>query len=50
MQLYCVKCRSKTESTSVEEVKMKNGKDAVASICVDCGTKKFKIGKLPVEA
>ena len=50
MEFYCVKCRCKTESKSVEEVKMKNGKDAVSSICVDCGTKKYKIGKLPVEA
>ena len=47
---YCMRCKAKTESNSVEQIVMKNGKDAVSSLCAVCGTKKFCIGKLPVEA
>ncbi len=50
LQMYCFKCRKKTESDGVEEVEMKNGRDAVVSVCAACGTKKFRIGKLPVGA
>ncbi len=50
LQLYCVRCREKTGSNDVREVVMKNGKDAVAAFCAVCGTKKFRIGKLRVEA
>ena len=48
METYCLKCRAQTGSNSVEAVVMKNGKDAVKAICVVCGTKKFRIGKMPV--
>ena len=50
LQIYCFKCREKTGSDRVEQVVMKNGKDAVSSTCAVCGTKKFRIGKLTVEA
>ncbi len=50
LQMYCVKCRAKTESDGVQQVVMKNGKDAVSSTCAVCGTNKFRIGKLPTEA
>ena len=50
LQTYCVKCRAKTESYDVRQVVMKNGRDAISSSCSACGTKKFSIGKLSVEA
>ncbi len=50
MQSYCVKCKAQTDSNDAAPVVMKNGRDAISSICGVCGTKKFKIGKMPVEA
>ena len=48
VEIYCVKCKAKakTASRDIEAVTMKNGRPAVRSICVDCGTKKFRIGVL----
>ena len=46
--IYCVKCRTKTESLNVERVTMKNGRPATRAECQDCGTKKFRIGRYPV--
>ena len=45
--IYCVKCREKTNSNDVEQVTMKNGRQAARSTCVVCGTRKFRIGALP---
>jgi len=42
---YCVKCKSKKEMVSPEEITMKNGRPATKGTCPDCGTKMFKIGK-----
>ena len=42
--IYCVKCKSKTESDQAENITMKNGKPATACKCTTCGTKKFRIG------
>ena len=56
VEIYCVKCRAKTDSRDIdaagnealpEAVTMKNGRAATRSICVECGTKKFRIGILP---
>ena len=47
VEIYCVKCKAKTASKDIEAVTMKNGHAATRSICVDCGTKKFRIGVLP---
>lgn len=44
IQIYCVKCKAKTDSREVQGVTMKNGRPATQGICVDCGTKKFRIG------
>ena len=43
-------CRFMTsllEKQSHLRVTMKNGRAATRSVCVDCGTKKFRIGVLP---
>ena len=45
--IYCLKCRAKTASRDIEAVTMKNGRPATRSVCVECGTKKFRIGALP---
>ena len=47
IEIYCVKCKDKTASKDIEAVTMKNGRPATRSTCVDCGTKKFRIGVLP---
>ena len=47
MNIFCVKCKVKTDSRDVQGVTMKNGRAAVQAVCVDCGTKKFQIGALP---
>ena len=47
VKIYCVKCRAKTGSKDIEAVTMKNGRPATRSVCVECGTKKFRIGVLP---
>ena len=44
--IYCFKCRAKTESTDVEQVVLKNRRDATRATCAVCGTKKFRMGKL----
>ena len=49
-QVYCVKCKAHTETNDLQPVVMKNGKEAAQGYCVDCGAKKFRIGKMPVEA
>ena len=49
MDIYCVKCRAKTDTKNLVEVTMKNGRAAVRGVCVPCGTKKFRIGKTPAE-
>ena len=45
--IYCLKCKVKTGSKDIEAVTMKNGRPATRSICVDCGARKFRIGRLP---
>ena len=48
IQIYCVKCKSKTDSQDVQGVTMKNGRPATQAICTVCGTKNFRIGATPV--
>ena len=50
LKIYCVKCRDHTDSQDVRPVVMKNGKNATEAICSVCGTKKFRLGKLPEDA
>ena len=47
VEIYCLKCRAKTASKDIEAITMKNGRAATRSTCVDCGTRKFRIGVLP---
>ena len=43
-QIYCFKCRSKTDTVEAQEVVLKNGRPAVTGPCTVCGTKKFRMG------
>ena len=45
-QGYCVKEKKKVEIKDPQQVKLKNGRDAVQGTGPDCGTKIFKMGKL----
>ena len=38
-QIYCFKCRSKTDTLEAREVVLKNGRPAVTGQCTVCGTK-----------
>ena len=43
-QIYCFKCRTKTDTPEAQEVVLKNGRTAVTGQCHVCGTKKFRMG------
>ena len=43
--IYCVRCKTKTESKDAQQVTTANGRRATQAICVDCGAKKFRIGR-----
>ena len=43
-QIYCFKCREKTDTLEAQEVVLKNGSPAVTGHCAVCGTKKFRMG------
>ena len=43
-QIYCLKCREKTDTLEAQEVVLKNGRQAVTGQCTTCGTKKFRMG------
>lgn len=45
MDAYCMKCKTKREMNSPQQITMKNGRPATQGICPVCGTKMFKIGK-----
>ena len=42
--IYCMKCKTKTETTNVEQVTLKNGQPASTGLCAVCGKKKFRMG------
>ncbi len=45
MEAYCMKCRTKKDIKDAKAIIMKNGRPATQGVCVDCGTKMFRIGK-----
>ena len=44
--IYCFKCKTKTESNDLQQVVLKNHRDATRATCAVCGTQKFRFGKL----
>ena len=45
MLSYCLKCRKNTESKSLKNVRPKNGRIMLLSICAVCDSKKSKFIK-----
>ena len=43
-QIYCFKCREKTDTLEAQEVVLKNGRPAVTGQYAVCGTKKSRMG------
>ncbi len=43
---HCMRCSAAREIKDAKAVKMKNGRDAVKGICIKCGCKMYKIGKM----
>ena len=43
-QIYCFRCRIRTDTLEGQEVVLKNGRAAVTGQCAVCGTKKFRMG------
>lgn len=41
---YCMKCKAKQEIKNAEQIKTKNGKDAIRGVCSVCETKMYKMG------
>jgi hypothetical protein len=44
-EIFCLKCRKRTESTNLAPTEMKNGKKALKGKCTVCGTNTFTITK-----
>ena len=42
--IYCLKYRTRTETTNLEQVTPKNGWPASTGLCTVCGKKKFRMG------
>lgn len=42
-EVYCVKCKQKTQQENSQPITMKNGKPAMQGKCAVCGTKTTRI-------
>ena len=42
--IYCLKCKTRTETTNLEQITLYNGRPAVKGLCVVCGTHAFGMG------
>ena len=45
-EIYCMKCKARTDPSDIEVVTLKNGRPAARATCVPCGTKKFRMGSV----
>jgi len=45
MEAYCVKCKAMTPMQDGQQVKMKNGRNAMKGKCPKCGTGLYRILK-----
>ena len=45
MEMYCVRCKKKTENSNPKIFKTKNGRMIMQSKCADCRTKKSRFVK-----
>ena len=42
MDIYCLKCKTRTDTKNVEKVTTKNNRNMIKGVCVVCGCKKSK--------
>ena len=42
--IYCMKCKTRTETTNLVRVTLNNGRPAATGLCAVCGKKKFRMG------
>ena len=47
LMAYCMKCRTKREVKGPKPIVHSNGKHAITGVCSACGTKIFRMGKMP---
>ena len=47
MLLHCPKCKGKTATRAIRAGTTKSGGAYYSGLCVDCGTKKARMGTLP---
>ena len=45
MEIYCVKCKKKTDTNNIEKITTKNNRMAVRGNCKICGTQKYMFMK-----
>lgn len=45
---YCMKCKAKRVVKDPREIIHSNGRAAVTGVCSACGTKIFRMGKMPI--
>jgi len=50
MEIYCLKCKIKTETNELTAIVFKNGVPAVKGKCAQCGTLKFLITRATIPA
>ena len=46
--IYCLKCRTRTRTTNLEQVTLKNGRPASTGLCVVCGEEEISDGSQEV--
>ena len=50
MIIYCLKCKSRTDTVKAENVTSKNNKPMIRGECKKCGTKKYRfLAKSPTK-
>ena len=47
MVLHCPKCKGKTATREIRAGTTKGGGACYSGLCVDCGTRKVRMGTLP---
>lgn len=50
VEAYCMKCRTKRGVKDPRPIVHPNGKHAITGVCSVCGTKIFRMGKMPGSA
>ncbi len=47
VEIYRVKRKAKSAARDIEAVTMQDGRPATRSVCVECGTERFRVGAPP---